>query len=196
MAKDYVPYDGPIVTRAEALERGHKRFFDGKPCGKGHISERWTSVDVCIWCRRLWCEKNKDCVRSLQRKYSLSAAAAACRARWIALHPSGAKEATKKWRLANPEKNRIYRHNRRIARGSGIGRYTAAEAKGLLLKQRFKCAEGSISIKGARHLDHIMPIALGGSNSIKNLQWLCPSCNLKKAAKHPIDWAQENGRLL
>jgi hypothetical protein len=25
---------------------------------------------------------------------------------------------------------------------------------------------------------------------------LCPPCNLRKAASHPIDWARKRGRLL
>jgi hypothetical protein len=49
MANDYVPYDGPIVTRAEALARGLTRYFTGKPCKRGHISER--SDRWCIACR-------------------------------------------------------------------------------------------------------------------------------------------------
>jgi 5-methylcytosine-specific restriction endonuclease McrA len=41
-----------------------------------------------------------------------------------------------------------------------------------------------------------MPLARGGSNWISNIALACPTCNKRKGAKHPIDWAQQNGRLL
>jgi len=68
----------------------------------------------------------------------------------------------------------------------------------ILKRQKFKCAECGVSVKDKknRHVDHIMPLALGGSNWPTNLQILCPPCNLSKSAKHPIDFAQRKGRLL
>jgi 5-methylcytosine-specific restriction endonuclease McrA len=41
------------------------------------------------------------------------------------------------------------------------------------------------------HLDHIMPIKLGGTNTDDNVQFLRSECNLRKAAKHPDDWRKE-----
>jgi hypothetical protein len=46
------------------------------------------------------------------------------------------------------------------------------------------------------HIDHIMPIALGGSNTDNNVQLLRAECNLRKHAKHPIDYMQSKGFLL
>ena len=66
----------------------------------------------------------------------------------------------------------------------------------MLSKQNNKCATCQTDIASNFHVDHIMPIALGGNNWPSNLQCLCPSCNLRKNAKHPDDWAKENGKLL
>jgi hypothetical protein len=35
------------------------------------------------------------------------------------------------------------------------------------------------------HVDHIWPVARGGTNRLANLQALCPPCNLRKGAKAP-----------
>lgn len=42
--------------------------------------------------------------------------------------------------------------------------------------------------KNNYHVDHIMPLVLGGSNWPDNLQLLCPRCNMKKGSKHPDEW--------
>ena len=44
---------------------------------------------------------------------------------------------------------------------------------------------------GTHHLDHLMPIALGGNNAATNLHLACQSCNLSKSAKHPLRWIAE-----
>ena len=54
----------------------------------------------------------------------------------------------------------------------------------------------TVSIADGYHVDHIQPLALGGSNDKANLQLLCPTCNLRKSAKHPVDFMRETGRLL
>jgi|Deesub1362A_J573_1020465.scaffolds.fasta_scaffold00370_31 hypothetical protein len=53
-----------------------------------------------------------------------------------------------------------------------------ADEDKLLEKQKWKCARcGKILRPGRYHLDHKKPLALGGTNSIRNLQALCPDCH-------------------
>lgn len=66
----------------------------------------------------------------------------------------------------------------------------------LMKLQKGKCACCGVLLKGKFHLDHIMPIALGGNNEDSNMQLLLPKCNLRKHKKHPIDYMQEKGFLL
>lgn len=41
-----------VVTRDEATKNGRTRYFTGRPCKKGHISERYTSTMGCVECLR------------------------------------------------------------------------------------------------------------------------------------------------
>ena len=51
MAKPYMDYTGPLVTHAEAVADGLKRYFPGLRCRKaGHLSERFVSSGNCITC--------------------------------------------------------------------------------------------------------------------------------------------------
>lgn len=62
--------------------------------------------------------------------------------------------------------------------------------------QGWKCVVCKVSIKNKYHVDHIMPLALGGEHKKENIQLLCPSCNLSKHAKHPVDFMRQRGFLL
>lgn len=107
-----------------------------------------------------------------------------------------AKPSRQAWKKANPEKLATNTRNRRARMRASEGRHTASDIQRINAAQGFKCAECGISTKKKKHVDHIMPIALGGSNWPDNLQILCPLCNDIKGAKHPIDFAQSKGRLL
>lgn len=101
------------------------------------------------------------------------------------------------WRAANPEKYLASVHARRARMLGSEGAHTAGEVRRIRKMQRDRCATCSISLSDAGcHIDHIVPISKGGTNWASNLQMLCPRCNLKKSAKDPIEWANENGKLL
>lgn len=48
-----------IITRKEAIEQGLKRYFTGKPCKHGHVSERSVGGRVCVDCTRIRALKSK-----------------------------------------------------------------------------------------------------------------------------------------
>jgi 5-methylcytosine-specific restriction endonuclease McrA len=98
----------------------------------------------------------------------------------------------KDWQKANPEKSRVRNRNRRAKRINAEGTHTEAQTTALLELQDHKCNCCGICLHTTeKHLDHIMPLDLGGSNWIDNLQWLCQFCNNSKGAKHPDEWAAE-----
>lgn len=104
-----------------------------------------------------------------------------------------ARASVNRYRANNPETVREWVRKRKALK---IGRLPRGTVKSLLFMQKGKCAICSCFLGGKYHLDHIKPLARGGEHTRLNVQLLCPSCNVKKWAKDPIDYMQEIGRLL
>ena len=68
-----------IITRKEAKAKGLKRYFTGKPCKNGHLSEKCVIGYSCVMCANI------------------------ARKKWDQDHP----EYNKKYNQNNPEKNAI-----------------------------------------------------------------------------------------
>jgi 5-methylcytosine-specific restriction endonuclease McrA len=113
--------------------------------------------------------------------------------------------AVAKWARANPDARRIHKQNRRAQEAQSGGKLSRGITAKLFKLQQGKCAccgetletlkNGSVDGKKV-HLDHIMPISKGGTNTDKNMQLLTSTCNLEKNAKHPVDFMQSRGFLL
>lgn len=86
--------------------------------------------------------------------------------------------------------------NRRASVEAADGRYTARDVEWIFKAQRGKCAACRRSLKRGYHVDHIVALKNGGSNWPRNLQLLCPPCNVRKHAKDPIEFMQSLGKLL
>lgn len=39
-------------TKAEAMQAGHKKYMDGKPCKRGHVAARFVSNGMCCECSK------------------------------------------------------------------------------------------------------------------------------------------------
>jgi len=54
-------------------------------------------------------------------------------------------------------------------------------------KLKYRTSQQLIFDNGAvvGHVDHIIPLARGGANELRNYEALCPECNLRKGAKMP-----------
>lgn len=99
-------------------------------------------------------------------------------------------------RKLNKESRRIWSQNRRARKLQSGGKLSTNIKSRLFSLQKGKCACCGKSLGSNYHLDHIIPLVLGGPNEDSNIQLLRAECNLKKNAKHPIDYMQSKGFLL
>lgn len=95
------------------------------------------------------------------------------------------------WRKLNNEKVNVYTRNRRALMRKAGGFHTIDDVRRLFAEQNGRCVYCRSELGRSYHVDHIMPIARGGSNDPSNLQLLCRMCNLLKRDKLPEEFARE-----
>ena len=134
-------------------------------------------------CQRKYNEENQEKVKERQRKYREE-------------NPEKVKEIVRKWKEENPDKVKAYGVNSNYVRrirelNTGAPLKTKLTAGGLDLliqRQDFRCASCNKDITQDNHLDHMIPLSRGGTNSMDNVQYLCSVCNLTKGKKTPLEW--------
>ena len=122
--------------------------------------------------------------------------AVAASTKWVAANPERAKALMDKFFAKNPGAMASYRQNRRARKNLSNGKISAGMAQKLFKLQKGKCPCCKQELGDNFHLDHVIPLALGGSNTDDNMQLLRAKCNQQKHAKHPVDFMQERGYLL
>jgi 5-methylcytosine-specific restriction endonuclease McrA len=75
---------------------------------------------------------------------------------------------------------------KRARRENAPGSFSAADIEAIRTAQGGRCYICRKKLT-AYHVDHFIPLALGGSNDPGNLRLACLKCNQSKHAKHPHD---------
>lgn len=92
------------------------------------------------------------------------------------------RQHVKNYSIENPEAAKV-RSELRKKRESGVGSVRATDVDILKKKYANRCAYCDAALINGFHVDHILPVAKGGGNSIENLALCCKKCNLAKHAK-------------
>lgn len=183
--------------RLEAIKAKSSTFV-GKSCPKGHNGLRLVRNGRCAHCTRarvgVWRQAHPEYdatgkTRERRRKDPTKHRAGV--ARWKAKNPETAAALLHRWKKANPERVRqlavIGGAKRRARKTEAGGSFTATDIQNMMDEQDGHCAAcGKVPDKF--HIDHIMPVVLGGSSNPINLMLLCPKCNRSKGSKHPEIW--------
>lgn len=165
---DYYVRKGKAQAACKAcIIAGNKRWNDAHPEAIAAASTRWQ-------------RRNKDRVR-------------AHNVEWYHANKQSSRDRVAAWKLANPEADslrRIKGHQRRRARVL-LARVGPVDLNLLWIRQCAICAICNARIdRGLAHpdpmsksLDHIVPLALGGTHEQSNLAWTHLVCNLRKGTR-------------
>ena len=125
-------------------------------------------------------------------------------AKYRATHPEQIRQATADYYARNKEAKRAAStqyakdhpdrvrawHSTRSALVSGAdGTHTAADIAAQRTRQKGLCFWCGEKVSRRYHVDHVIPLARGGSNNPENLVISCASCNSRKKSHHPMDFA-------
>jgi 5-methylcytosine-specific restriction endonuclease McrA len=103
----------------------------------------------------------------------------------------------KLWAKRNPEKRKAivfsYSARRRAIENRGD---PASVVLAWIQSQEKVCFWCSVSCASGYHIDHFYPLSKGGEHRVTNLRISCPSCNLRKNARDPYEFAAEVGKFL
>jgi 5-methylcytosine-specific restriction endonuclease McrA len=92
-----------------------------------------------------------------------------------------------RYKLTNPERNRDW-NRKRTERLSESSDGTATNGSIARLKRRAQHCAYCASPLSEKQTDHIIPVALGGEHSLRNIVIVCPPCNGRKATLSYAEW--------
>ena len=105
---------------------------------------------------------------------------------WVLKNPELAHTARARYSKEHPEKFRFYQQSRRARLRNDGGVLSSGLVILLLEEQGNKCPYCCKDVASTGfHIDHVIPVSLGGHHEDSNMQILCPTCNRMKSNKHP-----------
>ena len=174
------------MKRREATKLGLQRYFTGKPCKHGHLSERLTLSGTCVECNAqyycAWKTRNPERERELHKK-------------WSEKNSMKRTEYRRDWWQKNKGRERTYYRKYYSSNRKGFAircslrrrRFRQATPKWVdiaMLREIYaRCPKGLV-------VDHIVPLrgkTVCGLHVPWNLQYLLPTENSSKGNKLVTD---------
>lgn len=178
-----------IISRKEAKAQGLPHYYTGKPCKRGHLSERRTDNASCLECRR---EYQKEYMQEHCHAYNRAAAGKAAQARYrqkaavkeasrarqrAYIATEQGKELQRAWQEAHPHR----RANADIKRKYPLAIIPLTDEEQVRVAALYRLAAGLRKRTGKRwDVDHCFPLSLGGVHHPDNLMILPAEMNREK----------------
>lgn len=147
------------------------RYYRWKEEHREEIKEYW----------REYCRERKSKKREYDQQYRIA-------------NRDKIRAGKKKWVENNREsirlKGRVYAALRNARKRKTGGSYTKKDIKDQYARQHGKCYYCGQKVGDTYHVDHVVPLSRGGSNSPENLVVACVHCNLSKSNKLPHEWGK------
>jgi hypothetical protein len=193
--------DKEIISRKQALALGLKRYFTGKPCKHGHISDRYVS-GACAQCigsaSAAYYAANSEKLRATRAAYSAAyyadnpEKARAATAAWQKAHPEKLRAAAKKYQSNNPEKFAANNSKRRATKIAAMPEsYTDFDE--FVMQEAAEACKRREAMTGYKwEVDHMTPLSRGGLHHYTNIQVIPKSINRSKGNRliytKPGEW--------
>jgi replicative superfamily II helicase len=165
-----------LITRQNAILQGLPRYFTGKPCKHGHISERYTNNKTCCVCGNQSANKAKDPIKV--REYNRT---------WRHNNPEKSLGYTQKYLQNNKDKRNLWTANYREAKRTPAW---LTEIDHERIANVYKLATLQSKITGVPwHVDHIIPLRgkyVSGLHVPSNLQAIPGVDNVRKNNSYGI----------
>lgn len=178
-----------VCTRCGVEKPATAEFFHRRADSRDSLRNH------CKECRaeykRLYRQNHHEAALEWNRRYRRNhpEAVVETRHRYTQTNREAIVEHKRLHRRDNQDYYRAYDCNRRARKKSSPGTHTAADVAAQRTRQKGRCYWCGEKVGRHYHVDHVTPLALGGSNGPENLVIACPHCNLKKHDKHPMDFA-------
>lgn len=140
--------------------------------------------------KRKWYEKNREKRLEQNRKWYEANSEKhneKCR-KWSKANRDKKRKSFSKWQKANPEKVREHIHRRRARMANAAGSFTAEQCQARLEYHGNRCIY--CGCDGKMTIEHLIPMARGGTNWPANLAPSCQSCNSSKGAKTHFEFLE------